>query len=385
MKCLPVDKVRQAQGNVLHDSHAEVLALRAFNRWVLDQCREVLGEGGQEGKWVRRTTGLGRGFGVPEGDGDGVVEGEEYGEGNCARRPFALQPGVRVHMYCSQAPCGDASMELTMAAQEDATPWAAKSVPLSSSSPDAIDSTAAAPTATTALPGRAHFDQLGIVRRKPARPDAPPTLSKSCSDKLALKQFTSLLSGVVSLLVETGNAYLTSLVLPRDQCVPEAMQRAFGADGRLKGVTDDERRLHWQKGYAFRPFEVKTTSRRFQFAREAAEGIKELPPAASNLAALATPERREVLIAGILQGRKQGDPKGASCVSRRRVWEAAVEVAVAAGLNGVGAVLGRRGLGYGGLKAGSGLAGRRKVKADVRERGLRGWIRNEGDDGWGLG
>ncbi len=55
-------------------------------------------------------------------------------------------------MYCSEAPCGDASMELVMEAQEDATPWAV-SVP-----DEGIAS---------GLLGRGSFSQLGIVRRKP--------------------------------------------------------------------------------------------------------------------------------------------------------------------------------------------------------------------------
>lgn len=32
VKCLPHDKVRQAKGVALHDSHAEILAIRGFNR-----------------------------------------------------------------------------------------------------------------------------------------------------------------------------------------------------------------------------------------------------------------------------------------------------------------------------------------------------------------
>ncbi|KAG6029845.1 hypothetical protein E4U41_000259 [Claviceps citrina] len=38
MKCLPAAKVADANGNVIHDWHAEVLAMRAFNRFLLDEC-----------------------------------------------------------------------------------------------------------------------------------------------------------------------------------------------------------------------------------------------------------------------------------------------------------------------------------------------------------
>ena len=43
----------------------------------------------------------------------------------------------------------------------------------------------------------------------------------------------------------------------------------------------------------------------------------------SNLCAVVTPQKQEILINGVLQGRKQEDPRGASCVSRRKMWEAA--------------------------------------------------------------
>ena len=81
-------------------------------------------------------------------------------------------------------------MELTMAAQDDATPW---DLPPLAITPG--DSTPAEPEI---LHGRGYFSVLGSVRRKPSRPDAPPSLSKSCSDKIALKQSISLLNSVLN-------------------------------------------------------------------------------------------------------------------------------------------------------------------------------------------
>lgn len=353
MKCLPVSKVALAEGNVLHDSHAEILALRGFNRWVLDECRELAEKGVETGEWVERT-------GAQLGDINDAEANEPP-----STRPFKLRRGVTVHMYCSQTPCGDASMELTMASQADATPWLA-----SPSSNQATDS--------EALPGRAGFANLGIVRRKPARPDAPPTLSKSCSDKLALKQFTGLLNGVVSLLLDP--IFLASLVLPKDQLLRKATSRAWGRDGRLaEAVTAVGR-------HGFRAFEVRGTSRVFGFSKKAvigtAAGAAVVEAVPSNLSALATTSRKEVLINGVLQGRKFGDVRGASCVSRRGFWEA---VGVVAGLLGVRGILGRRVGDYKSLKGCLALRSRRDVKRVVREKGLRGWVRNEGDEGWGIG
>lgn len=170
--------------------------------------------------------------------------------------PFEIQPDVKFYMYCTCAPCGDASMELCMAAQEDATPWeVTRSV-----DPSAADQNS--PHGETMLDGRAHFSLLGVVRRKPARMDAEATRSKSCSDKLALRQVSSLLSCETSLLVApTENAYLAGLVLPEDEISRVACDRAFGGNGRMRALAGRSwpaKTVHAQSaaGYRFRPFEV---------------------------------------------------------------------------------------------------------------------------------
>ena len=365
MKCLPREKVGIANGCVLHDWHAEVLALRAFNRFLVDECADLGRRGfGEKGEWVRWREKRGT---------IGVEETESQDQ------PFAMQEDMSIHMYCSEAPCGDASMELTMAEQEDATPW-----PSFTSS--AVSSTVNKPGSgeAVAMLGRGHFDQLGIVRRKPARPDAPVTWSKSCSDKLALKQCTGLLSGVVSLLVWPGNVYLDSVVLPKAQSIASACERAFGAGGRMAAVASEDVQRRWRSsGYAFRPFEVRTTGREFEFSKRSSpsaiaseEGEKAVP---SNISALYTPRRQEILISGVLQGRKQFDLAGASCVSRRSLWKAVLDVASAG--NGLGdMVVGWKEMGYGEVKESAELAGREAVKRNVRELALKGWRRNLGDE-----
>ena len=41
MKCLPVEAVQSANGTILHDSHAETVAIRAFNRFLIDECYKL--------------------------------------------------------------------------------------------------------------------------------------------------------------------------------------------------------------------------------------------------------------------------------------------------------------------------------------------------------
>ncbi|CAI7598267.1 unnamed protein product [Penicillium glandicola] len=172
--------------------------------------------------------------------------------------PFELRPDIKIYMYCTCAPCGDASMELCMAAQEDATPWEV----LQQESPLPKIQDAEVPGTETLLDGRAHFSLLGVVRRKPARMDAESTRSKSCSDKLALRQVSSLLSCKTSRLVApTENAYLAGLILPEDEISQVGCDRSFGESGRMKALSG----RFWPKetklnegtpGYRFRPFQV---------------------------------------------------------------------------------------------------------------------------------
>jgi tRNA-specific adenosine deaminase 1 len=75
-------------------------------------------------------------------------------------QPFVIKQDVNIHMYCSEAPCGDASMELIMQAQEDPTPWQLPEL-ASDVLSDGVDET------SLELKGRGFFSELGIVRRKP--------------------------------------------------------------------------------------------------------------------------------------------------------------------------------------------------------------------------
>lgn len=354
MKCLPQNKLASAAGNILHDWHAEVVAIRTFNRFLLDECSLISTPPFVDSSFVRRRSSV------------EISEQEP--------QPFTIREDVQIHMYCSEAPCGDASMELTMAAQEDSTPW--------TSPPPTISSTAPAdgvPEATGALRGRSNFSLLGAVRCKPSRPDAPPTLSKSCTDKLTLKQATSLLSSVTSTLISPRHAYMHSLVLPASQHVPEACSRAFSRTGRLAGLSDPTIQS-WQGGYSWHPFAVTPTQREFRWSRRHVAAHEKA--VASNLSAVWTPAWQESLIGGVLQGRRQADPRGASRICRRSVWSLAVRIA---GLVGAPAVL--QALAhptYARVKQHNALVARRLVKADMQHRGLNGWVQNTGDSAFTL-
>lgn len=350
MKCLPASKVPSAKGKVLHDWHAEVLVIRAFNHFVLEECKAIITQG-KDSLYIRRDS--------------STVTDESPG----SRPLFCWRDDVTLHMYCSEAPCGDASMELTISAQQDASPW---KTPLP---PHLMPEGASESAPELALLGRACFSQLGVVRRKPARADAPPSLSKSCSDKLALKQCTSLLGSLAALLVSPAGVYLSSLVLPESQFSAVACERCFSARGRLASLGSVE--AEWKGGYGFHPFMVRTTGLEFEYSRRGPGHSEGLRYVASNLAmAWTCSGLAENLIGGILQGRRQSDARADSAVSRGKMWALLQEITRQLEPERTSPTLGT----YGALKDGPGLTTRSKVKEDVRREALKGWVRNTGDE-----
>lgn len=199
-----------------------------------------------------------------------------------------------------------------------------------------------------------------------ARADSPITFSKSCSDKLALKQCTSLLSSPLSLLVSPENAYIDTLILAHDQYRKEACERAFGPAGRMLPVV----RTNWLGGYGFRPFRVETTGITFHSSRGAA-GTNGDGCRGSNISAVWTPRLEETLINGVLQGRKQTDRNGASTLSRVQIWKFLLETINLFDIPTLRNILELPT--YPEMKVSQGLRDRRHVKIDLKKETLKGW------------
>ncbi|KAK7408856.1 hypothetical protein QQX98_008979 [Neonectria punicea] len=261
-------------------------------------------------------------------------------------------------------------MELTIAAQEDASPWQAPvhDKPPSESKPEA------------SLPGRAYFSQLGIVRRKPARGDAPPTLSKSCSDKIALKQCTSLLSSLTSIFIDPTNAYIHSLILPESQHSSTACHRAFSADGRMQPIAG----RRWSGGYSFQEFVTETTDLEFEFSKRTVQARSDKVSASNLAAAWSRSGVEETILGGVIQGRKPFNSKGASRMSRRGMWEMARDVASGLGSQASGTSEYLRSGTYRDIKDSQLLVQRRQIKEDVRQTALTGWIKNDEGSDFGI-
>jgi tRNA-specific adenosine deaminase 1 len=235
--------------------------------------------------------------------------------GSLSARHFMLDSKCSLHMFTTEAPCGDASMDLLIASKDnsDSIPWVTAVQNPGAQSP-------------SVLPGRGYFSELGKVRRKPARSDAEATMSKSCTDKLAVKQVTGLFSFPADLLVKTtDNAYLKSLVVYSDQHHADGYARAFR--DRLAPLSGMNVRT--------RPFDVKVlpnSFRRFPFEKVRGGTIALKP---SNISALwiaghgeASPPLVEVVMNGVREGFKPSDnrPAKESTVCRRRMFSLAAEI-----------------------------------------------------------
>jgi tRNA-specific adenosine deaminase 1 len=233
----------------------------------------------------------------------------------------------------------------------------------------------------------------------PARRDAPPTVCKSCTDKLSLAQCTSLLRTPASLLVHPSNAYVTALVVPKSEFHETGFKRAFSDEGRMKELKDRK----WEGGYAFRPFTVLTTEVPFEFSEGAKPGNVGVVWCAGSTGCLGGEVERglnESIIGAVKQGaavQKVIDPenrepgKGASGVCRRRMWGLGREVVDLLGDDDGGGD-GVEGLReafevetYEDLKGSKAAEGRRRAKRDVEDvLAPKGWVRNSGDEMWGL-
>lgn len=74
LKCLPLSRISQ-HGDLLHDSHAEVVARRSLILWIIHELRKPSTE------WI-----------------------ESFGE-----QRWRFKPGVELHLYVSTLPCASRS------------------------------------------------------------------------------------------------------------------------------------------------------------------------------------------------------------------------------------------------------------------------------------
>lgn len=248
VKSTPDIRLDEAQGRVLHDMHAEILCLRGFNKFILTECLKLKEHGS---KYLEKAPACISANDYPQYQYQGVSD-------------------LKIYLYVSEAPCGDSSLcnvaDLTEKKanllDQQVEQWTDPLEPITPDGP---------------LRGRDHFYHTGYVRTKPGRRDSPLTMSKSCSDKLALKQFTSVLLGPTASLVSPSRFYISKLVVPESQLSVKDFDRCFGPTGRLTNVPTDS--SVWTAGYSPHFFDCVSTQIEFQFSRRSADQPKPSPQA----------------------------------------------------------------------------------------------------------
>ncbi|RLV92812.1 hypothetical protein JA1_002933 [Spathaspora sp. JA1] len=176
VKALPNKARTYSQGLIVHDMHAEILSLRLFNWYLLDEVEKLTTDLQYISKLIESANGT-----------------------------FKLKSNVKLALFVTEPPCGDASMIYLTTNTTDNKPWKQdieEDVPRKKQK-----------IQSDIQRGRNNFDKLGIVRTKPGRSDSLITLSKSCSDKLCLRQLTGICNSVTSNLFRQNPIYLDYLVV----------------------------------------------------------------------------------------------------------------------------------------------------------------------------
>lgn len=269
VKVQPSNRLDRAMGVVIHDMHAEILALRAFNLFILQECENVR---------------------------NGLASRYVYLQDNGMYNGYS---GIEYNMYVSEIPCGDASLHLLSDGNLDE--WTDPPVPVAGEG---------------LVRGRDNFTVTGVVRTKPGRRDSPVSLSKSCTDKLALHQITSMLMGPVAQIIDPETFYLSRLVMPQSQFAEKSLTRAFGISGRMSKIQSFQNERY--KAKFFECFPTKITF-----------GHQKTSEAKPSLYSIVVAGRTsEILLNGCKVGYKaySSISKGWSILCRRKMIEKCLQV-----------------------------------------------------------
>ncbi|QLQ80034.1 hypothetical protein HG537_0D00340 [Torulaspora globosa] len=182
VKALPDVALTRSRGRMVHDCHAEILALRGFNTVILEHINYLK----ENPLW-----------------NSDLIERRSTGS-------YALKSEWELALYVSTLPCGDASMiPLSKTAQAETDEYSK----LSFEEGDRIQWIDE--KIRTIIRGRFNYGKLGVVRTKPGRYDSQITYSKSCSDKLCAMQIASVLNSLTWDLMEVP-VFLKYLVIPNE-------------------------------------------------------------------------------------------------------------------------------------------------------------------------
>lgn len=187
-KCLSGEAVSKL-GDRLNDSHAEVIARRAFKRYLLEEMQDSV---------------------IKLNKNDGEVASDQdkrLFRWDAKQQIFRIRDGISFHFFTTHPPCGDGSI-FGDCKEIDGGPDNKK--PRLEANVDAFDSVGVALKVDGFTGGKLinadnntvdlMAQNFGAVRTKPGR--GPRTLSVSCSDKLSRWCFAGCQGGLLMTLLE---------------------------------------------------------------------------------------------------------------------------------------------------------------------------------------
>ena len=218
-KCLPGSK-RAIDGSALNDCHAEVLARRGFIRWMYDEIHHCstwnIDSTGGSGSTIATTADQEIPSKAPLNSAQSLILRLKHLDNDVGGKKIVAEmlQGVKIHLFVSHPPCGDAAIQSDpsstseMAFRTGAKPMKRQKLDTNNGGEEEttkVESNLGSPVGEWILPevgdveSYAHEQVAGVVRRKPGRGD--PTLSVSCSDKVAKWSLIGLQGALLSSLL----------------------------------------------------------------------------------------------------------------------------------------------------------------------------------------